>query len=213
MAVFGPAASQLRKAISVQEADRLVSSLDREMTTIRPNESNTQRYKSGFDKAYLWLQDSAKKEKTILLYQYRGNPNKIRDDGSMEPYTTPNGTAGRDYVVQPMVRQRDDQSLKEDMTALDGPVYFVKMNQLIFKGGKMTEGKAGEIKPPDEDASSDDNTGGGTGSDGYPEATLAFEAEFFLVPNSAYEFIQSGGKFDPDKVTKPIFTNNMAVRR
>jgi prepilin-type N-terminal cleavage/methylation domain-containing protein len=210
MAVFGPAATQLRKAISVQEADRLVASLEREMTTVRPNESSD--YTSGFDKAYEWIVQAPQKTKTILLYQYKGNPSKIREDGSMEPYIQPGGTAGRDYVVQPMVRQRDDTSLKDDLAALDGPIYTVKLQQLIFEDGHMKEGEAGSVVPPDKN-DPNSSSGGGSGSDGYPDATIAFQAEFYIVPNSSLDYVKSGGKFDPDKLSKPIFTNNMAVRR
>jgi prepilin-type N-terminal cleavage/methylation domain-containing protein len=209
MAVFGPAATQLRKAISVQEADRLVASLEREMTTVRPNESSD--YTSGFDKAYQWIVQGPQKTKTILLYQYKGNPSKIREDGSMEPYVQPGGTAGRDYVVQPMVRQRDNTSLKDDIAALDGPIYTVKLQQLIFDNGQMKAGDAGAVVPPDP--SSQSSGSGGSGSDGYPDATIAFQAEFYIVPNSSLDYVKSGGQFDPDKLSKPIFTNNMAVRR
>lgn len=208
MAVFGPASAQLRKAISVQEADRLVASLDREMTTVRPGTESD--YTTGFDKGYQWLVDSSKSTKAILLYQYRGNPAKLRNDGSMEPYTQNGGTAGRDFVVQPIVRQRDDQALRDDIKALDGPIYTVKLTQLVFNGGKMEAGKPGEVVATDPDSA---GSSSGSGSDGYPDATIAFEAEFYIVPNSSIEYVQPGGKFDPTKMTKPLFTNNMAIRR
>jgi hypothetical protein len=178
------------------------------MTTVRPGTEDT--YTTGFDKGYQWILDSSKSAKAILLYQYRGNPGKMRSDGSMEPYTKNGGTAGRDFVVQPMVRQRDDQQLQDDLKALDGPIYTVKLTQLVFNNGQMEEGKEGEI------VATDPSSGGassGSGSDGYPDATIAFEAEFFIVPNSSIEYVQAGGKFDPTKLTKPIFTNNMAIRR
>jgi len=210
MAVFGPAAANLRRAISVQEADRLVASLDLEMTTVHSSENN--QYTSGFDKAYNWIIDSSKSEKALLLYQYRGNPAKLRDDGSMEPYTTPGGTAGKDYVVQPMVRQRDNSSLKDDIAALEGPIYTVTMTQLIFKDGHLDEGQAGSVEPPDKSDTSS-SASAGSGSDGYPAAVIAFEAEFYLIPNSSIDYVKPGGKFDPTKLGKPLFTNNMAVRR
>jgi prepilin-type N-terminal cleavage/methylation domain-containing protein len=53
LAVFGPATTGLRKAISVQEADRLAAALERELVTLRPGTSSD--YKTGFDKAYQWI--------------------------------------------------------------------------------------------------------------------------------------------------------------
>lgn len=209
LAVFGPATAGIRKAISVQEADRLAASLERELVTVRPGASGS-TYSTGFDKAYQWIEAAPQADKAILLYQYRGNPNEIREDGTMEPYTEGGGVAGKDYVVQPMVRQRDDSLLMDDLAALDGRIFTVKLTQLVFEGGQLTKGSEGQIVDPTPD---DGDSSGGSGSDGYPEAVIAFAAEFHIVPNSSPQFVQPGGKFDPARLTKPIFTRNLAVRR
>jgi prepilin-type N-terminal cleavage/methylation domain-containing protein len=209
LAVFGPATTGLRKAISVQEADRLAAALERELVTIRPG--TTSNYKTGFDKAYLWIEEaSSDSETSIFLYQYRGTPDEIRTDGSMEPYTAGGGVAGKDFIVQPAVRKRDDPLFLEDMEALDGRIFTAKLTQLEFNNGQLTKREDGGINPDPNDTG---ETLGGTGSDAYVEAVIAFAAEFFIVPNSDPNYVKPGGKFNPENLSKPVFTRNLAVRR
>jgi prepilin-type N-terminal cleavage/methylation domain-containing protein len=209
LAVFGPATTGLRKAISVQEADRLSAALERELVTKRPGNGDDD-YKTGFDKAYEWIKAAPDSGNAILLYQYRGDPSQLRADGTMEPYTKGDGVAGKDFIVQPAVRQRGDSLLLEDLSALDGRIFTVKLTQLVFSGGQLARGEAGQITDPTPD---DGDTTGSADSDGYPEAVIAFAAEFFIVPNSAADYVKPGGKFNPANLTKPIFTRNLAVRR
>ncbi len=208
LAVFGPATGNLRKAISIQEADRLSAALERELVTKRPG--GTGNYSTGFDKAYEWIKAAPDSGNAILLYQYRGDPSQLRADGTMEPYTENGGVAGKDFIVQPAVRQRGDELLLEDLAALDGRIFTVKLTQLVFSGGQLTRGEAGQITDPTPD---DGDPAGAADSSGYPEAVIAFAAEFFIVPNSAVDYVKPGGKFNPANLTKPIFTRNLAVRR
>lgn len=213
MSVFGPATTGLRRAITVQEADRLAAALERELVTVRPQTSGgaTETYTTGFDKAYKWIKESTDKGATVLLYQYRGNPNSMREDGTMEPFETVGGVAGKDYIVQPIVRKRDDPLFMEDIKALEGRIFFVKLTQLIFSGGSYIPGTPGEITDPTPDDS--DVGSGGSDSDSYPEASISFAAQFFIVPNNDPEFIKPDGRFDPDRLIKPVFTRNLAVLR
>jgi hypothetical protein len=128
----------------------------------------------------------------------------------MEPYTENGGVAGKDFIVQPSVRQRGDELLLQDLAALDGRIFTVKLTQLVFSGGQLTRGEAGQITDPTPD---DGDPAGAADSNGYPEAVIAFAAEFFIVPNSAVDYVKPGGKFNPANLTKPIFTRNLAVRR
>jgi prepilin-type N-terminal cleavage/methylation domain-containing protein len=210
LAVFGPATTGLRRAISVQEADRLSAALERELVTVRPN-AGGQTYTTGFDKAYEWLQASPDKGSEIMLYQYRGDPTQLRSDGTMEPYTQNGGVAGKDFIVQPAVRQRSDDQLLEDLKAIDGRIFAVKLTQLVFSSGQLTRGTAGEITDPTPDDG--DAAGSGSGSNSYPEAVIAFAAEFYIVPNSSPEYVKPDGKFNLANMTKPVFTRNLAVRR
>ncbi|RYD63664.1 MAG: prepilin-type N-terminal cleavage/methylation domain-containing protein [Verrucomicrobiaceae bacterium] len=209
LAVFGPATTGLRRAISVQEADRLSAALERELVTLRPSASG-QSFTTGFDKAYEWIQQSPDKGSEIMLYQYRGDPSQLRSDGTMEPYTKNGGVAGKDFIVQPAVRQRSDDELMEDLKAIDGRIFAVKLTQLVFSSGQLTRGTAGEITDPTPD---DGDSASGTGSNSYPEAVIAFAAEFYIVPNSSPEYVKPDGKFNLANMTKPVFTRNLAVRR
>ena len=212
LAAFGPATSGLRRAISVQEADRLAAALERELVTLRPGSSGgSGTYSTGFDKAYEWIKASPDKGNEILLYQYRGDPTQLRADGTMEPYTQNGGVAGKDFIVQPAVRQRSDDQLLEDLKAIDGRIFAVKLTQLVFSGGQLTRGTAGEITDPTPDDG--DPAGTGSGANSYPEAVIAFPAEFFIVPNSSPDYVKPDGKFNLANMTKPVFTRNLAVRR
>ena len=166
LAVFGPATTGLRRAISVQEADRLAAALERELVTLRPNTGGSATYQTGFDKAYEWIKSANDTGSAILLYQYRGDPSQLRSDGSMEPYTQGGGVAGKDFIVQPAVRQRNDDLLLEDLKALDGRIFTVKLTQLVLSGGQLTRGTVGEITDPTPDDG--DPACSGTGSDAYP---------------------------------------------
>lgn len=212
LAVFGPATTGLRRAISVQEADRLAAALERELVTLRPgNSGGSGNPTTGFDKAYEWIKSAQDKGNEILLYQYKGDPTQLRSDGTMEPFTKGGGVAGKDFIVQPAVRQRGDELMLEDLKSLDGRIFTVKLTQLVFSGGQLTRGTAGEITDP----TPDDGDPAGTGSDAnsYPEAVIAFAAEFFIVPNSDPGYVKPDGKFDVANLTKPVFTRNLAVRR
>ena len=209
LAVFTPAAQGIRKAISAEEADRLAFTLERELVTLRDGEGD---YATGFDKAYDWIESSHDSGQALLIYQYRGDPSQIRPDGTMEPYTAADGVAGQDFVVQPVVRRKDAvATLEDDLKALEGRIFTVKMTQLVFNdAGELERGTPGKIDDPTPEG---DGGGGGAGGDSesYPEAYIAFAAEFYRVPNASFRYIQD--KLDLESLDNPIFTRNLAVRR
>ncbi len=207
MVVFAPAAEGIRKSINVQQADRLASTLEQELTNPRNTGSTLS---PGFDKAFSWIKDSNNVGNALLVYQYRGrisgNP---RSDGTPEPEPLlQNKLPGKDYVVVPMVRQKSDPNLSKDLEALEGAVYLVKCTQLVFNNGELKLGTAGSIKDPK-------GTGATASSpDAYPEAVIAFAADFHLLPARSYSYISSSAfntKFS--NVRNPVFSRNLAVRR
>jgi prepilin-type N-terminal cleavage/methylation domain-containing protein len=206
MVVFAPAAEGIRKSINVQQADRLASALEQELVTPR-GASTTQ---TGFDKAFNWIKDSSSANNALLVYQYRakisGSP---RPDGTPEPEPLlQDKLPGEDYIVVPMVRQKNDANLTADLAALEGALYLVKCTQLVFTGGELRLGVAGTIKDPK-------GTGGNSSSsDNYPEAVIAFSADFHLLPARSASYINSAAfttKFST--VKNPVFSRNLAVRR
>lgn len=215
MGVFGPATKTIRKAINVQEADRLTSALEKELSTNRPDSSaNGAEATTAFHKAYEWILESHEAENTIFAYQYRGDPNKLRADGTMTPYEEKDGQAGKDFIVQPMFRRRGDAEFLEDMTALEGRVFFVKLTQLVFENNAgLKLGKAGEIVAPAQPANSPTSALTGQGADGFPEAVIPFTADFYEIQTTDVNFLRPGGKFNSASYTVPMFSRNLAVRR
>ena len=212
MAVFGPATRGIRRSINVQEADRLTSALEKELSTNRPGVSAAAEATTAFHKAYDWILNSHQNNTVVFAYQYRGNPNQLRRDGTMEPYVQRNGQAGSDFVVQPMFRRRSDPLLEQDLRALQGRVFFVKMTQLVFDGANgLRLGTPGNIVNPPQPAGSVALTG--AGADGFPEAVIPFTAEFYEIQTTDPSFLRTGGRFNVANYNKPMFTRNLAVRR
>jgi len=213
MMVFAPAAAGIRKALNVQEADRLASTLEQELVTLRSGPSSA-TMQTGFAKAFEWIRKSNTAEDAILVYQYRGKFSKpLRPDGTPEPeLNIKDQLPGKDYVLQTMARRKSDPKFLEDLKAVEGGVYLVKCTQLVFSKGQLTPGTPGSIADPKGTG----GTGGNVASaDVYPEAVIAFSADFFALPARTASFFGSGGGFDKTftAVKKPVFTRNLAVRR
>lgn len=223
MIVFAPAAAGIRKAINVQEADRLTTALEQELVTLRTGEQSA-NIVTGFDKAYQMIEDAMKKSspEVIFVYQYRGDlKSSPRSDGTYQPYKkkASEGVAGGDYIVVPMARRRvglgsgTDPYFEEDLKALDGRVFAVKTNQLVFSGGQLAPSTGDKIEDPTPTTGGTSTGGGSSVSGNYPEAVIAFSADFYGVQSSSYDYLKSGGKFDPSKLKSPMFSRNLAVRR
>lgn len=207
LAVFGPAAAGIRRAINVQEADRLTSTLERELVALREGQTGG----TGFGKAYEWIKDSYTAESAVFVYQYRGNPASQRTDGTLEPVRKLDGTPGKDFVVQPMCRRASDNLFYEDLEGVEGGVFLVKCTQLKYTGGgqqmEAAQGNRGSISDPS-------GAGGGSTPETYPSAVIAFSAEFFSMPAKTPEFFRSPSfkkRFEDFK--NPIFVRNLAIRR
>lgn len=212
MVVFAPAAAGIRKSINVQEADRLTSALEQELVNARPNEPGT--FKIGFDKAYSWIENSKTSTNAILVYQYRAEIGSIRPDNTPKPLATvTNKQPGKDYVVVPMARRLSDPVFKDDLPAIEGGVYLVKCTQLVFD--KTTGGTGGLILSTSAKIIDPKASGAAvTGSTDYPEAVIAFSADFYSLPAKSSSFF-TGSAFTTafTKAKTPVFTRNLAVRR
>ena len=212
MLVFGPAAAGIRRALNVQEADRLAATLEQELVTVRDNSGSPT---TGFAKAFEWIKNSNTLNDAILIYQYRGSLSSTRDDQTPTPVPdTNNKLPGKDYVLQTMVRRKSDTAkFKEDLKAVEGGVYLVICTQLVFNNGQLKPGKAGSIVDPKTGEKAPT-------ADVYPEAVIAFSADFFALPTRSASYFTGGGfdkafaaaiKNPPSR--KPVFTRNLAARR
>ncbi len=216
LAVFGPASSSIRRVLSAQEADRLTSALERELSALR--EGPDDDYDNFFHKAFEWIRDSGKPDKAILLYNYKGDPKKIRVDASLEPYSADVGQSGKDFIRQPAVRRRGDaeKELQADLEQVDGRVFYVRLTQMIYdNAGRepiLIPGTHGEIKGMHtHDPVNAVET--------YPGAIIAYTADFYALKSNSYGYIEKldlkdeNGDGRPDTLGKPLFSRNLAVRR
>lgn len=204
---FGPAMSGIRRSINIQEADRLASTLEIELATLRSGQQ-TGDIKTGFDKSFQWIMQANEAATALFVYQYRGDPSKHRADSTLEPVLKTGGIAGKDYIVLPMVRRLNDPLFLKDLDALQGVVFFIKCTQLVYSKDKgLIPGKPGAISDPVDGTPA-------TKADDYKEAVIAFSAEFYSMPanNQAY-FTGDSFKSKFKTVKNPIFTRNLAVRR
>ncbi|HBI32663.1 MAG TPA: hypothetical protein DDY45_11535, partial [Verrucomicrobiales bacterium] len=144
---------------------------------------------------------------TVIIYKYRGIPGQFRNDGTLEPADRSLAIAGRDFLVQPMVRRLSDPLFEEDLQGVEGRVFFVKLRQLVFEGRglRVSEEPGSIIDPnvPGQDFAQSPET--------YPEAVIAFEAEYYSLPTTTFAYLS--GAFDPNNFTRPIFSRNLVVRR
>jgi len=211
MMVFGPAVASIRKALNVEEMNRISSTLEQEMVTLRGASAAT-TLKTGFAKAFVWIRESNTANEALLVYQYRGSLSSLRADGTPAPDPVVKGKLpGKDYTVVTMARRKSDSLLSDDLAAVEGGVYLVKCTQLIFASGQVKPGTPGIIADPK-------GTGGNAASaDDYPEAVIAFTADFFALPSKKASYFGSSGGFSKTFATlknkKPVFTRNLAVRR
>jgi len=201
VAAFGPAMRAIRHSIDIQEADRLVSAARQQLELLRPG----QNYPTHFDKAIDWIENSHDAGTALLVYQYRATIGAApRADGSPPPYTAFDGIPGKDFSVQPIMRQNGDSLIEQDFDALEGRVFTVKFHQLV-----TSDNGDPEWVPSDDP----------TTIEGAEElAVLPFTAEFHALPISSHGYLASPA-FSTfyDRVlsgdSRPVFTRNLAVRR
>lgn len=212
VAVFTPAAQGIRRSISSQQADRLTSTLERELVTLRTGQTPAAAA-TGFDKGFTWILEGNDATKAIFVYQYRGDPSSTRSDGTPTPLPKISGQPGKDYIIQSMARRADDAEFEKDLAAMDGAIFFVKPTQLVFSGNQMVIGTVGTIANPTGSTPATAAT-----SADYKDAVIPFSAEFHSIPTKAFSYLKSEaftkaatGRFYKSK--NPVFTRNLAIRR
>lgn len=221
LGAFSPAIRGVQKAISTKDVNRLASTLENEFAYLSKEDRNT--YDSVFEKAYEWIEetDGVTKDGAILLYQYRGDPGNLRDDGSFNPITNINGhIPGEDYVLQSVVRRLGDPRVEEELQpgVVEGRLFYVKLTQLIFGENGMELGTIGEVIDPTLDAngSRDDVSSFAD----YPEAVIAYQAEFYVLRSNIFAYVNSNFSLEdgnndghPEATGRSVFTRSMSVRR
>lgn len=218
IAVFTPAAQGIRRAISSEQADRLTTTLEMEMATLRSSQKTDTlaAANTGFQKAFEWIKAGSGPDykNAIFVYQYRGDPSSIREDGTPKPLIViGDKEPGKGYIVQSMARrvgeiENGEDLLEQDLKAIEGTVFFIKPTQLVYKDGELTLSLTpGAIANADETQADDASL--------YKEAVIAFSAEFHGLPTKTFNYIKSNEGFGKrfTNAKNPIFTRNLAVRR
>lgn len=210
--VFTPAADGIRKSINIQQADRLASTLEQELVTVRNND-----FATGFDKAFDRISKSANAANALVVYQYRAQKNTLRDDGTPTPLEDGDNKTkipGENYTVVSVMRPLSDRvRFEADLKAIEGTVYLVKCTQLVFNGGQLKPGKPGEIIGPIDPNNPNGAVGPAANPAAYFEAVIPFAADFYMMPAKSAGYFTGTlpGKFAG--LTKPVFSRNLAVRR
>lgn len=239
LTVFTPAAQGIRRSISTQQADRLQATLERDMSTLRTGETVKEKTTSfvattGFDKAFIWIEEGNVADTAIFIYQYRAwNPSSTlsdpdkpaasenpRDDGTLYPMTNIVGKPGIDYITQTAARRVGDliegqNYFEDDIEAIVGPLFYVIPTQLVQNTNELKLGTKGVIQntPPIVDPYE-----ATAKLPFYNDAVIPFSAAFFMTPSASAEYLK-GQKFKKKfnlaaaSKVKPVFTRNLAVRR
>lgn len=229
VATFFPARRSVQAALTAQESERVVRALTMELEVVRPSEragggakvSTREKYISAFDKAYYWMMGTEKPGTGILIYNYRGDLNRpLRVDGTYEPLTSPDAIPGTGSILVSAVCRADDKTRWDDLKAAVGPVFTVRMTQLVIDSAskvmKYERGlKPGEIvnpynyktripKPEDYVYNPRDKNTPPWG------AEVMYYAEFFQL-NSIDPARLPNVKWE--NLKKPIFSRNLVFRR
>jgi hypothetical protein len=216
LGVFGPAQKNIQRALSTKDASRMKDTLSNEMSILRSTDTDA----SSFAKAFRMISSSHAKVTAVLMYQYRADPEDTDNDGILPAFTGTDGIQGKDYIIQTAVRtlgvsEGSDDDIKDELKVVDGPVFVVRMTQLVkdtsdSSAGKLVltarESPAAGITDPD--------TPGADITDPalYPKAVIAFRAEFFQLSANKFGFINSNN-WDFDRVGNAVTEVNMAIRR
>ncbi len=217
LVVFTPAADGIRRSISGQQLNRLTTTLEKEMITLRDGDQSILSTSSssnltGFDKAFEWIKDSGTKaDNAIFVYNYRGSTSRLRTDGTPEPEVLlSEKTSGKDFTVVSMARRKNDPKFLEDLAATEGAIYLVKCKQLVFDttSGQLKPGDFGTITDPKKPST------GESSAQTFKEAVIAFSADFYIMQSKDRNFY-SGSVFDSkfENFKNPVFSRNLAVSR
>lgn len=212
--VFVPVRGMIQQALTKQDADRLVSTLRAEINTLHENErsqpgagSSPTSYSSPFDKGFYWLRTCRNPATAIVIFSYRADTSKPRrTDGTYPPIPINKAKPGADSLLTTVVCPMNDSVHRNDIQHSTGPVYVVKLTQLIPDSERYRLANSpGTI------------TGGSTPESYYSKdekdpwgGALFCRADFYTMqhPNPAR---YKGRTWS--RMGKPVFSTNISFRR
>lgn len=217
LTVFVPARGLVQEALTKQEAERITGILRAEMGTIRPNEragardkvSSDGKYLTPFDKGFYWIMKSKRPSTSIVIFSYRADTSKSpRADGTYPPVKASKAVPGQNSQLVAIACPMNDSLHKNDIKDAVGPVFVVKMSQLVnqhngeFKLSPNPGVIAEASKPEDYFSTSDDGKQYG--------GAVFYRADFYKMspPNPARY-----GDRNWKRMGRPLFSANMSFHR
>ncbi len=217
LTVFLPARGMVRQALTRQESERITGILRAEMGTLRADEtasasqdkSSLGKYLSAFDKSFYWMLRSKNPSTSVVIFSYRADTSRSpRADGTFPPMPPAKAVPGVNSQLVTIACPMDDAIHRKDIKDAVGPVFLVRMSQLIPKGNgefrlSKQPGTIGGASTPESYVSSENETDAWGGA-------IFFRADFFLMtpPDPA----RYRGK-PWSKLGRPLFSANMSFRR
>ena len=213
LAVFGPATNTIRRAISIQDADRLSSALEKEMTTLE-RKRNRNQYDTAFDKAFQWISDSGSARFLSGSLQLSRRHFTTSPTENSNLTLRADGEPGKDYLdaISSAPYQRQHRPWKNLMEAVEGKVFVVSMRQLVRDSatGGLVPAEAGAPIVSAEGVSASD-------ADSFEDAVIAYQADFYLLPANSYTYLtgplSNGGSDLEQTLGTPVHTQAMSVLR
>ncbi len=216
LTVFVPARGMVQQALTKQESERITGILRAELATLHPHEqasanqkqSTGNKYLSTFDKGFYWLLKSKRPNSSIVIFSYRADMSKSpRDDGSYPALPANRAVPGKNSQLVTIACPMNDPIHKNDIKDAVGPVFIVKMTQLLpgRNGEFKLAGQPGTISG----ASSPESYFSTNEKDAWGGA-IFYRADFYLMspPNPARYRGRSWSKMG-----RPLFSANLSFRR
>lgn len=216
LTVFVPARGMVRQALTRQESERITGVLRAEIATIRPDEqlngggaATQDKYRTPFDKGFYWLLRSKQPSTAIVVFSYRADMSKsARADGTYPAVSASKGGIGKNTQLISMACPLNDAIHKNEIKDAVGPVFLVRMTQLVEGGNGEFElsGSPGTIKG----GSSPEQFVSAPGSKEPWGGVVFYRADFFLMspPNPA----RYKGK-TWKSLGRPMFSANLSFHR
>lgn len=216
LTVFVPARGMVRQALTRQESERITGVLRAEMSTIRADEqlnggggSSPDKFRTPFDKGFYWLLRSKQPSTSIVVFTYRADTGKSpRADGTYPAIPASKSVPGKNTQLISMACPMNDNLHKDDIKDAVGPVFLVRMTQLVEKGNGEYRpvGNPGSI----DGASTPEKYVSSPGSKDAWGGAIFYRADFFLMspPNPA----RYKGK-SWKSLGRPLFSANLSFHR
>lgn len=216
LTVFVPARGLVRQALTRQESERITGILRAELSIIRADEradasaktSGPNSYLSTFDKGFYWLKKTAQPGTAIVIFSYRADLSKpARRDGSYPAIPVGKSVPGKNVQLVSIACPIDDPVHKDDIRDAVGPVFLVKMSQLLENGGTYrmspNPGQISKADTPEKYVSAPGAADAWGGA-------LFCRAEFYhMSPPNPARYKGKSWK----KLGRPLFAANMSVHR